>query len=206
MENTTHNFREMKLVLQLKNPKLKVKLWWVGASERKMSAFFVTFILSKEFFLTFVFYLNDFQNIYTFTYQKELLYTVLLLVLKLPKALSVSLKALFVYLNFCPYFFCHIVKLLEKAKEIALIKLRLISKFMTSEIEKQVITVQTLLNISRSNRGVATEIGFGGRENPDLFCYIRVNLPGAFKNISGRVNLSLGYSFKSWYNTVSMFF
>ena len=101
-----------------------------------MSAFFVTFILSKEFFLTFVFYLNDFQNIYTFTYQKELLYTVLLLVLKLPKTLSVSLKALFVYLNFCPEFFCHIVKLLDKAKEISLIKLKLISKFMTSEIEK----------------------------------------------------------------------
>ena len=34
---------------------LKVKLWCVGICQRKKRAFFVTFILSKEKFLTFVF-------------------------------------------------------------------------------------------------------------------------------------------------------
>ena len=38
-----------------KNRKLKVKLWWVGARERKKRAFFVPFTLSV---FTFVFYLN----------------------------------------------------------------------------------------------------------------------------------------------------
>ena len=33
-----------------KNRKLKVKLWWVGARERKKRAFFVRFILSKGIF------------------------------------------------------------------------------------------------------------------------------------------------------------
>ena len=32
----------------LKNHKLKVKLWWVGAHERKEKTFFVSFILSEE--------------------------------------------------------------------------------------------------------------------------------------------------------------
>ena len=50
--------------------KLKVKLWWVGARERKKTAFFVPFILFDGHFLTFVFYLslqcteNTFQNRY----------------------------------------------------------------------------------------------------------------------------------------------
>ena len=34
-----------------KNHKLKAKLWWVGACERKKRAFFVTFILSKREFI-----------------------------------------------------------------------------------------------------------------------------------------------------------
>ena len=38
-----------------KNHVLEVKLWWVGARERKESAFFVTFSLP---YLTFVFYLH----------------------------------------------------------------------------------------------------------------------------------------------------
>ena len=42
-----------------KNYELKLKLWWVGARERKKSASFVTFILSKRNLLTFVFYVND---------------------------------------------------------------------------------------------------------------------------------------------------
>ena len=41
-----------------KNCKLKVKLWEVGSCERKVSAFFVTFILSEGIFLTFAFYLS----------------------------------------------------------------------------------------------------------------------------------------------------
>ena len=57
MENPTHSFRETNLS-SYKNCKSKVKLWWVGARERKKKLFFVPFILSKECFLTFVFYLN----------------------------------------------------------------------------------------------------------------------------------------------------
>ena len=41
-----------------KNHKLKIKLRWVGARERKKRAFFLPFILSEWIFLTFVFYLN----------------------------------------------------------------------------------------------------------------------------------------------------
>ena len=41
-----------------KNHKFKVKLWWVGACERKKRAIFVPFILSKVIFLALVFYLN----------------------------------------------------------------------------------------------------------------------------------------------------
>ena len=41
-----------------KNRKLKIKLWWVGACERKKKAFFATLTLSEGNFLTFVFYLN----------------------------------------------------------------------------------------------------------------------------------------------------
>ena len=52
MENPTHTFREMKLQLSsYKNRELKVKLWWVGAHERKKSVFFVTFILPEGNFL-----------------------------------------------------------------------------------------------------------------------------------------------------------
>ena len=35
-----------------KNRQLKVKLWWVGTREKKKTAFFVPFILSKGNFLT----------------------------------------------------------------------------------------------------------------------------------------------------------
>ena len=49
MENSTHSFREMNLVLQFslyKSCESKEKLLWVGAREKNKSAFFVTFILS----------------------------------------------------------------------------------------------------------------------------------------------------------------
>ena len=59
-ENLTHNFRWMNLVLQpIKNCELKLKLWWVGPHERKMSAFFVTFYFSVGYFcFIFLFYLH----------------------------------------------------------------------------------------------------------------------------------------------------
>ena len=75
-----------------KNRKLKVKLWWVGACERKKTTFFVPLILS-EVFLTFVFlshcivYWIHFQNIHTFTY-----YALFCLFLKSSKAFSASLN------------------------------------------------------------------------------------------------------------------
>ena len=57
-----------------KNRKLKVKLWWVGARERKKRAFFVPFILSEGNFFNIcvlsqcIVYWIHFQNIHTFTY------------------------------------------------------------------------------------------------------------------------------------------
>ena len=77
-----------------KNHKFKVKLWWVGACERKKRAFFVPFILSKGIFFFNVYvssqcivYWIHFQNIRTFTYQKTLLHTLLLLVFKIVESL-----------------------------------------------------------------------------------------------------------------------
>ena len=57
-----------------KNRKIKVKLWWVGARERKQRTFFVPFILSEGNFLTFVYWMH-FQNIHTSSCQKSLLHT-----------------------------------------------------------------------------------------------------------------------------------
>ena len=92
-----------------KNRELKVKLWWAGALERKKSAFFVTFILSEGiFFNIFAFspcivYLINFRNIYTFTYQKTLLLTLLLLVFKITESLQFILKTKI--LLFCGFIF-----------------------------------------------------------------------------------------------------
>ena len=70
-----------------KNHKLKVKMCWVGARERKTSAFFVTFILSSgNFFKHFCFIsmnsvlnkVSEYIYFYIFTYQKTLLHTHLL--------------------------------------------------------------------------------------------------------------------------------
>ena len=78
-----------------KNRNLKVKLWWIGACERKKSAFFVMLILSegKTFNICFISMYNgwNFQNIYAFTYQKTLPHTLFCLFLKSLKAFSVSL-------------------------------------------------------------------------------------------------------------------
>ena len=79
-----------------KNRKLKVKLWWPGAREKKESIF-VPFILSERNFFNIcvlsrcIVYWIHFQNRHTFTHEKTLLHTVLLLVFKSSKAFSVSL-------------------------------------------------------------------------------------------------------------------
>ena len=77
------------------NSKLKVKLWIVGACEKR-GPFFVPFILSKGNFSNIcvlsecIVYLIHFRNIHTFTYQKTLLYTLFCLLLKSSEAVSVS--------------------------------------------------------------------------------------------------------------------
>ena len=103
----TLSFRETNLVLlerptlcfsSNKNRKLKVKLWWVGASERKKRAFLVPFILSEgNFFKIYVLsqcivYWMQFQNIHTFTYEKTLLHILLLLVSKIVENLQWILR------------------------------------------------------------------------------------------------------------------
>ena len=78
--------------------KLKVKQWRVGARGRKKRAFFVLFILSEGNFFEIcalsqcIVYSIHFQNIHTFTYQKTLLHTLLLLVFKIVESLQRILK------------------------------------------------------------------------------------------------------------------
>ena len=81
-----------------KTGKLKLKLWWVGARERKMRAFLVPFILYKENFFN-ICVLSQcivcwihFQNIQTFTNQKTLLHTLSLLVFKTVESLQCILN------------------------------------------------------------------------------------------------------------------
>ena len=80
-----------------KNRKLKVKLWWIGARERKKRAFFLPFILSEGNLFNIcvlsqcIVYWIHCQSIDTFTYQRTLLRTLFCLFLKSPKAFSVSL-------------------------------------------------------------------------------------------------------------------
>ena len=56
------------------------------------------------------------------------------------------------YLNFCPDFFGHLGKRLDK-------KLKLISKFMTSEPEKHTITIIVLTHITRSKGNQTDKFG-----------------------------------------------
>ena len=78
------------------NRELKVKLWWVGALERKKRTFSVPLILSERNFINMclsqcmVYWIN-FQNIHTFTYQKHYFIHFCRLFLKSSKAFSVSL-------------------------------------------------------------------------------------------------------------------
>ena len=72
-----------------KNSKLKVKLRWVGARERKIRAYFVPFALSEGNFSNIcvlsqcIVYWIHIQNMHTFTYQKTLLHTLLMLAFKI---------------------------------------------------------------------------------------------------------------------------
>ena len=90
-----HTFLERRTFSSHKNRKLKIKLWWVAARERK---FFAPFILPEAtLFLTLVLfqyiaYWIHFQNFYTFTHQKTLLHTLFCLFLKSSKAITVSLN------------------------------------------------------------------------------------------------------------------
>ena len=84
-----------------KNRKLEIKLWWAGACERKKRAFFVPFILSKGSFFKIcvlsqcIVYWIHFQNINTFTYQKTLFHTLLLLVSKIVESLQCILNHIY---------------------------------------------------------------------------------------------------------------
>ena len=85
-----------------KNRKSKVKLWWVGARERKKRAFLYRFFfLPKGNFFKIcilsqcIVYWTHFQNIHTFTYQKTLLHTTLLLISKIVERLQCILKSYF---------------------------------------------------------------------------------------------------------------
>ena len=84
-----------------KNRKLKVKLWWVGARERKKMAFFVPFILSERKLFKirvlsqYIVYWIHFQNIRTFTYLKTLLHKLLLLVFKIVESIQCILNLIF---------------------------------------------------------------------------------------------------------------
>ena len=84
---------------------MKVKLWWVGARERKTRAFFVLFILSEGNFFKicilpqYIVYWIHFQNIHTSAYQKTLLHTLLLLVFIIVEYLPCILKCVFLYSN-----------------------------------------------------------------------------------------------------------
>ena len=56
--NFNKNETKSNTFTEANNRELRLKLWWVRARERKISAFFVTFILSEEIFSAFAFYLN----------------------------------------------------------------------------------------------------------------------------------------------------
>ena len=81
------------------NRKLKVNMWWFGARERKKTASFIPFMLSKgNYFKIYVLsqcivYWIHFHIIHTFTHQKNITsYTFVALFLKSSKAFSVSLS------------------------------------------------------------------------------------------------------------------
>ena len=80
-----------------KNRKLTVKLWWVGACERKKSTLFVSFILSEENFLNICFVsmysvlITLPEYTYFYIWKKHYFINFCCLLLKPSKAFSVSL-------------------------------------------------------------------------------------------------------------------
>ena len=82
-----------------KNRRSKVKLWWVGTRERKTRAFFcaVYFFRRKRLCVCFISVYSVLNTLseYTFTYQKTLLHTILLLVFKIVESFQYILKLKF---------------------------------------------------------------------------------------------------------------
>ena len=82
-----------------RNCELKVKVWWVGARERKNRIFCNVYLLRIIFFFNFFFIsmyivLNKLsEGMYTFTYQKFYFIHFCCLFLKLSKTFSASLTA-----------------------------------------------------------------------------------------------------------------
>ena len=99
MKNPTHTVLERRTLCfsSYKNRKLKGKLWWVGAREKKRGHFLYRLFCPEEIFFNICILSNCmvywiyFQNIHTFTCQKILFHTHFCLFLKSPKAFSVSL-------------------------------------------------------------------------------------------------------------------
>ena len=86
------------------NCKLKVKLCWVGARERRKRATFVLHTLWEGNYVNIfvssqcLAYWIHFQNIHTFVYQKALLHILLLLVLKIVESLNCILNIIVNYI------------------------------------------------------------------------------------------------------------
>ena len=99
MGNHTHNFRDTLCFSSYMNRKLKIKLWWIGAGEKKGDISCAVYFVQRNFFnicvlSKFIVYWIHFENIHTFTYQKILLriIRVCCLFLKSPKVFSTSLS------------------------------------------------------------------------------------------------------------------
>ena len=86
------------------NCKLKVKLCWVGARERRKRAIFVLHTLWEGNYVNIfvstqcLAYWIHFQNIHTFVYQKAFLHILLLLVLRIVESLNCILNIIVNYI------------------------------------------------------------------------------------------------------------
>ena len=79
-----------------KNRKLKVKLWWLGARERKKRAFFLPFILSEVNFFCYSCFISVYSPLntlseYTYFYISDITSYTFLLVFKIVKSFRLSL-------------------------------------------------------------------------------------------------------------------
>ena len=96
-ENLTYSFRETNFVLQLiQESQIKSKSMMIWASRKKKARIFCTVYFFRRFFTVYVFnivlhqrivYWIHFQNIHTFTYEKTLFHTLLLLVFRIVESL-----------------------------------------------------------------------------------------------------------------------